>query len=220
LAGRGVFTYESKEVYKLFENTLEAPILLDLKLGAYIENSNLPFQFEDFQRRYSLETFSKEDFNGNLELVKLWHSDQLGRYFIQNLDSKLLNLWQNVESPLARVLAVMETNGIYIDQAKLQEISNQLSSETERLEAEIKAKADAEAKAKRDAEAQAAAELKAKQIAEAKAAKAPKKQKLSTWINSMSAVAPVGLEQDQTAVEIIEKFEAFKKWAAAKVESL
>jgi DNA polymerase-1 len=99
----------------------------------------LPFQFEDFQRRYSLETFSKEDFNGNLELVKLWHSDQLGRYFIQNLDSKLLNLWQNVESPLARVLAVMETNGIYIDQAKLQEISNQLSSETERLEAEIKA---------------------------------------------------------------------------------
>jgi hypothetical protein len=90
----------------------------------------------------------------------------------------------------------------------------------EKLEAEIKAKADAEAKAKREAEAQAAAELKAKQAADAKAAKAPKKQKLSAWINSMSAVAPVGLEQDQTAVEILEKFEAFKKWAAAKVESL
>jgi DNA polymerase-1 len=139
LAGRGVFTYESKEVYKLFENTLEAPVLLDLKLGAYIENSNLPFQFEDFHRRFSLETFAKEDFGGNIELAKLWHSDQLGRHFMQNLDSRLLNLWQNVESPLARVLAVMENTGIYIDQTKLQEISNQLSGETERLDSEIKA---------------------------------------------------------------------------------
>lgn len=148
LAGRGVFTYESKEIYKLFENTLEAPILLDLKLGAYIENSNLPFNFEDFQRRYSLDTietlrpwgasFNKGELNQNL-LIKLWHSDQLGRYFRQNLTPKLLNLWQSVESPLARVLAVMETNGIYIDQIKLQEISNQLSGETERLESEIKA---------------------------------------------------------------------------------
>lgn len=139
LAGRGVFTYESKEVYKLFENTLEAPVLLDLKLGDYIENSNLPFQFEDFHRRFSLETFAKEDFGGNIELAKLWHSDQLGRHFMQNLDSRLLNLWQNVESPLARVLAVMENTGIYIDQTKLQEISNQLSGETERLDSEIKA---------------------------------------------------------------------------------
>lgn len=139
LVGRVVFTYESKEVYKLFENTLEAPVLLDLKLGAYIENSNLPFSFEDFHRRYSLKTFGKEDFDGNLELVKLWHSDELGRYFIQNLAPKLLDLWQNIESPLARVLAVMENTGIYIDQVKLQEISNQLSAETERLDLEIKA---------------------------------------------------------------------------------
>jgi len=91
----------------------------------------------------------------------------------------------------------------------------------ERLEFMIKTKADAEAKAKKDAEIKAALELKVKQLAEAKAAKAPKKQKLSDWVDSFGILPmPSGLGADETAIEIIEKFEAFKKWAKTKIENI
>lgn len=89
----------------------------------------------------------------------------------------------------------------------------------EKLQAEIRAKAEAEEKAKMDAEIKAAAELKAKQQAEAKAAKAPKKQKLNTWIDGFAMGTPTGMNEDETVIEILEKFEAFKKWAKTKIET-
>jgi colicin import membrane protein len=85
-----------------------------------------------------------------------------------------------------------------------------------KLEAELKAKADAEALAKKKAED----ENKAKLAAELKAAKAPKKEKLNIWINSLNLVSPLNLENDETVLEISEKFEAFKKWAKSKVDSI
>ncbi len=90
----------------------------------------------------------------------------------------------------------------------------------EKLQAEIRAKAEVEAKAKRDAELKAAAELKAKQEAEAKAAKAPKKQKLNNWIDGFVMGTPIGMNDDETVSEVLEKFDAFKKWAKTKIESL
>lgn len=90
----------------------------------------------------------------------------------------------------------------------------------EKLQAEIRAKAEAEEKAKRDAEIKAAAELKAKQQAEAKAAKAPKKQKLNNWIDGFVIGTPTGMDEDETVIEILEKFEAFRKWAKTKIEAL
>lgn len=137
--GQKVFVYGTKEVYKLFENTLEAPIFLDLKLATYIENSNLGFSWEDFTWRYDEALkLNNSDFDNDLNLIKLFQTQKLGQYFIKNLDPKLLELWQNLESPLARVLAVMEQNGINIDKAKLQEISDELGLETQILAIEIK----------------------------------------------------------------------------------
>jgi hypothetical protein len=88
----------------------------------------------------------------------------------------------------------------------------------EKLQAEIRAKAEAEEKAKKDAEIKAEAELKAKQQAEAKAAKAPIKQQLNTWVDSFSLGKPIS--QNETTIEIEEKFEAFRKWAKSKIEAL
>jgi len=85
-----------------------------------------------------------------------------------------------------------------------------------KLQAEIRAEAEAKAKAIRDAEIKEALELKA----EAKAAKAPRKQKLSNWVDSFSLPNQGGLNSDETAIEIIEKFESFKKWAKSKIEIL
>jgi len=85
-----------------------------------------------------------------------------------------------------------------------------------KLEAELKAKVEAERKAKELKEA----EEKAAKIAADKAAKAPKKQKLNLWVNSFTIVSPVGLESDKTTLDIIEKFNSFKKWAAKQIENI
>lgn len=84
------------------------------------------------------------------------------------------------------------------------------------LAAELKKKQDAELKAKAESEAKE----KAEKLAAEKAAKAPKKQKLNSWIDNATMIAPTGLEKDATTLEIIEKFNAFKNWAKTKVETL
>ena len=88
----------------------------------------------------------------------------------------------------------------------------------EKLQAEIRAKAEAEEKTKKDAKLKTAAELKAKQQAEAKAAKAPIKQQLNTWVDGFSLGKPIS--ENETTIEIEEKFEAFRKWAKTKIEAL
>jgi len=84
--------------------------------------------------------------------------------------------------------------------------------------AEEKAKIEAELKAKADAEA---AELKAKQEAEKaakleaeKTAKAPRKEKLTKWVQSFEIP---NFEDDDVAREIATKFYSFKKWAENEI---
>jgi colicin import membrane protein len=89
-----------------------------------------------------------------------------------------------------------------------------------KLEAEIKAKADQEARAKKEAEEKAAAELKAKQLAEKKAAAAPRKKKLTSWVEGMGIVAPQGLSDDPIVEEIMTKFEGFKTWANSQIQKI
>lgn len=90
----------------------------------------------------------------------------------------------------------------------------------EALEKELQDKKNAELKAKKEAEEKALAELKAKQQAEAKATKAPKKQKLTTWIDGFVLLNPTGMDEDETIQSIQEKFEGFKKWAKTQIENL
>lgn len=127
--------------------------------------------------------------------------------------------------------------------AEAKEAELKANAEKDRKDAEakaakLKAESDAKLKAEREAKEKIEAELKAKQQDEekrlkeieyaerkkkedeAKAAKAPKKQKLNVWIDSVSLVAPVGLESDPLSKEIIEKFNGFKSWAKSKIESL
>ena len=49
---------------------------------------------------------------------------------------------------------------------------------------------------------------------------APKKQKLNTWIDGFVMGTPAGLNDDETVVSILEKFEAFKKLAKVQIENL
>jgi hypothetical protein len=121
-----------------------------------------------------------------------------------------------------RAKAEAERKAIEAEASKLKaESEAKLKAEkeaNEKLQAELKAKAEAEEKAKKDAEIKAAAELKAKQEAELKAAKAPIKQQLNTWVDGFSIGKPIS--QNETSIEIEEKFEAFKKWAKLKIEAI
>jgi len=88
----------------------------------------------------------------------------------------------------------------------------------DKLKAELQAKEDVE----RKAETAKQAELKAKEIADAMALKAPDKEKLNKWIDSlMIGITPnVGGDAHKVAINIQDKFSSFKKWANTEIENL
>lgn len=103
-------------------------------------------------------------------------------------------------------------------------------------QAKIQAEKDAELKRERDAKAKLEAELHAKKEAEAKAeseriaeekrlrleadkkAKAPIQKQLSIWVDEFT-IPEINIENEKKTL-IIQKFEAFKKWAKSEIRSL
>ncbi len=81
------------------------------------------------------------------------------------------------------------------------------------LEAELKARQQAEAQQ----EAQRIAKEKAEREAAAIAAKAPRKERLTNWVESFE-ITP--FENDEVASDILAKFTGFKKWAKGQVEKI
>jgi hypothetical protein len=51
-------------------------------------------------------------------------------------------------------------------------------------------------------------------------AKAPKKEKLTKWIDDLALTAPDGLDKDAVVVDILAKFGGFKKWAKSEIDKL
>lgn len=81
-------------------------------------------------------------------------------------------------------------------------------------QSELKAKVEAELKAKKEAELKAENERKEAE----KLAKSPIKKQLTVWVNSFEI--PATTVNNEAAKEIIEKFEAFKKWSACLIEKI
>lgn len=121
-------------------------------------------------------------------------------------------------------------------EAEEQEAKRQAEIEAEqKKQAKLKAEADAKLKAEQEAKAKLEAELKAKLEAEEKAekerlaeierkrieaenlSKAPVKEQLNAWIDTFTFADKPSNEK---ADEIIQKFEAFKKWAKSEIEKL
>jgi hypothetical protein len=85
-----------------------------------------------------------------------------------------------------------------------------------KLESELKAKQDAEIKAKQDAEQKE----REKQESIIEASKAPVKEKLTKWVDEfIIADSPVDAPNPK-AIEIVQKFEAFKNWAKNEIKSI
>jgi len=81
----------------------------------------------------------------------------------------------------------------------------------EKIEAELKAKKDAEEKAEKE---RLAEEERQRKEAE-KLAKAPEKERLISWVNSLTVGTPPVM--NDTIKDIIEKFEGFKDWARTEI---
>ena len=94
----------------------------------------------------------------------------------------------------------------------------------QKLEREIEAKKQAEIKAQKEAELKAENERKAKELEAKKAAKAPDKEKLKIWVESIRAFitldSNISSESNLIAVEIQQKFNNFKNWAKQQIENL
>lgn len=84
----------------------------------------------------------------------------------------------------------------------------------EKVEKELELKRQAEAKIESDR-----IEAEKKRIAdEKKAAKAPIKKQMSIWVNGLTAGTPP--ELNETAKDIIDKFESFREWAQKEIEKM
>lgn len=105
-------------------------------------------------------------------------------------------------------------------EAKAKIERDRVEAERKRLEDELKAKQEAERKEKEEAEKREAERIEA----EKKAAKAPDKERLTAWVDSM-LIAGMGAENMSkesvdVANSILDKFSAFKFWAKSEIEKL
>ena len=217
---------ENPEMYPLAEMSEHA--FLQLLEGFKLAKQ----QREDAERRAEEDRIAKEKAEAE-ERERIRLENERLKKEAEEKEKQLKKEREEAEKKQAELKAKQEA-----ELKKQREESDRLAKiEAEKqakIQAELKAKADAERKEKERIEA----ELKAKQEAEIaeqkrkeqeekdrieaekKAAKAPKKQKLNNWVDDMIIGYPAGMVDDKTVIEIIAKFESFKKWAKSEIEKL
>lgn len=130
----------------------------------------------------------------------------------------------NRERLEAEAKAKAERDAIEAQAAKERaEAAAKLKAEQDRiaeLERAAKAKEAAELAEKARIEAQRLADEKAAKAAADKAAKAPKKEKLTTWIDGLALTAPAEFADDLIVGGILQKFDALKVWAKSQIDAL
>lgn len=129
------------------------------------------------------------------------------------------------ENTKLRAEAEAKEKELAIERAKAKAEADRIEAENNaklKAEKEAKAKIEAELQAKKDAEIKAEnqrlAKLEAERKEAEKLAKAPIKNQLVVWVNSFEL--PECNVENSTSKEIIEKFEAFKKWSINQINNL
>lgn len=198
-------------------------------LRPYVEDvDNMDFtQMND----YDFDDFvlgKKTRFEANLEAERIAEENRLKEIEAENERKRL----EEIE-----IERVRQENEVLKKEAEEKELALQKEREEnerksrealERQEAELKAEREKQAKiedelqAKKDAEAKAEAERLAeieRQKKEAdKLAKAPIKKQLSLWVDGFT-ISEINVDNDKKKL-ILEKFEAFKKWAKSEIETI
>jgi hypothetical protein len=135
--------------------------------------------------------------------AKKIESERLERERLDKIESDKL-VAERAEQAKAQALKDAETNRL------LKEASDARA----KVEAELQAKKDAELKA----ENSRIAKIESDKLEADKLAKAPVKNQLTNWVNQFEI--PATTSKHLTSIEIVAKFEAFKKWAKLEIEKL
>jgi len=116
-----------------------------MMLSGFVQNSSLQFDLlAQAQRNLEPEVLADliEEFNDvnrklNTQEREAIVSLFLAKRYFEIFDKKTLDLWQNIESPIAVILARMELNGVYIDKEKLKIVSDELETGAAQLQTEV-----------------------------------------------------------------------------------
>lgn len=118
---------------------------LCMMLSGFVQNSSLPFDLlAQAQRNLEPEVLADliKEFNDvnrklNTQEREAIVSLFLAKRYFEIFDKKILDLWQNIESPIAVILSKMELNGVYIDKDKLKIVSDELEAGAAQLQTEV-----------------------------------------------------------------------------------
>ena len=134
--------------------------VFDIELASYISNPSLKhdlyIQSLEFINHSIAQYAEPEDIkrlklsltNANIDCINKAVCDEsfsiykLTAYWKRNLQEKELNILQNLELPIAKVLSDMEYSGVTINSKYLQELSNIMNGKLTKLENEIYSIAD------------------------------------------------------------------------------
>jgi DNA polymerase I len=145
-----LFEIDNKSI--LLEKLFLSKNFVDVKLGVYLENSdqnNEYLEVFESKKQNIKETFGidlkqlkqnleksdsifEESIVENVDKVSNEFSVEvkfifyLGLFYEKNFNIKTLDLWQNLESPLATILAKMELEGVFVDKPNLRETGKKL----------------------------------------------------------------------------------------------
>jgi len=146
--------------------------------------------------------------------MKEKHEEKQEQIRIENENLRKANEAKEAELKKEREKAAKE-------KAAADENLRKANEEKKKLQDEIEREKQADLKAQRDAELKAEDERKAKELEAQKAAKAPDKEKLISWIDSLKFAEIQKNKNNEILVnELYQKFTGFKNWAKQQIETL
>lgn len=172
--------------------------------------------WSEFEKTLNFGEQSEGDFNDFMDRNRKAKSDYEEKQEQIRIENERLKAEAELkEKQIAKEREDSE-RALLAERKEAQEKLEKEMAEARKIASELKAKQDAEIAAEKErinAENKANAEAK-------KLAKAPIKQKLNVWVDSFEINRTYIDKDNQTARDIVAKFEAFKNWAKLEVEKI
>ena len=158
------YTYDYKKLYASLKwkgitidsidfDTMIASYLLEYVIKddvAYLANNlnyNIPFYDEMYKKLKSKNIYEETDIDKTAlasVLKAKFIYETKDKFYKELVEKELLDLFNNIEMPLSKVLAEMELNGVYVDKEVLKNMGLEITKQINSLEQDIYALAGTE----------------------------------------------------------------------------
>ena len=151
------YTYDYKKLYASLKwkgitidsinfDTMIASYLLEYVIkddAAYLANNlnyNIPFYDEMYKKLKSKNIYEETDIDktalSSILKAKFIYETK-DKFYKELVEKELLDLFNNIEMPLSKVLAEMELNGVYVDREVLKNMGLEITNQINLLEQDI-----------------------------------------------------------------------------------